>query len=189
MIWGGLVRKRYQPWGKEGLGGMKKAIVVVLVLSMLVIPPTISGCSSPGDFSIYLTKDDIPVSKIPVLSHVEIADEPIVSIKDIVSYTRDTHEIELTAKAYERVMDLKVPTSGKSFVVCINKSPIYWGAFWVPYSSQSFDGVTILVPAFSEQENTVKIELGYPSASFYTGDDPRSSREIMKSLEKAGKLK
>jgi hypothetical protein len=168
---------------------MRKALVVILVLPMLVIPLTISGCSSPGEFSIYLTKGDIPVSQMPILSHVDIADEPIISINDIVSYARDTHEIELTVKAYERVIGLQVPTSGKSFVVCINKSPIYWGAFWAPYSSQSFDGVTIRVAAFSEQENTIKIELGYPSASFHTGDDPRSSPEIMKSLEKAGKLK
>jgi hypothetical protein len=168
---------------------MKKALVAALILLMLVIPLAISGCSSPEGFAIYLTRDDIPVSKMPMLSHVEIADEPVISVKDIIAYTRKTHEIIITAKAYERVMGLQVPTSGKSFVACVDKGPIYWGAFWTLISSQSFDGVTIWVPAFTEQENTIKLELGYPSPGFFTGDDPRSYPDIMRSLEKAGKLK
>jgi hypothetical protein len=86
-------------------------------------------------------------------------------------------------------MQLEVPTSGKSFVVCVDKGAIYWGAFWTPISSQSFNGVTIWVPLFSQQENTIKIELGYPSESYYQGEDPRSNPIIMESLEKAGKLK
>ncbi len=168
---------------------MKKAIVSTLILLMLMIPLVAGGCSSQEGFAIYLTKDDIPISQMEKLSHVEIADEPVITIDDIISYTGDTHEIELTASAYERVMGLQVPTSGKSFVVCLDKGPLYWGAFWAPYSSQSFDGVTIWVPAIFEQENTIKIELGYPSPSFHQGEDPRSNPEIMESLEKAGKLK
>ena len=160
-----------------------------MILAIFTVSLVIAGCSSPGGFSIYLTRDDIPISDMEKLSHVEIADEPLISTKDIISYHRDTHEIELTAGAYERVMNLKVPTSGKSFVVCLDKSPVYWGAFWTPLSSQSFDRVTIWVPSFSEQENTVKLELGYPSPDFYRGEDPRSNPEIMESLEKAGKLK
>jgi len=167
---------------------MKKALVVLIIL-ILIIPPALNACTSPGGFSIYLTKDDIPVSEMEKLSHIEIADQPVISINDIISYKRDTHEIELTAGAYQRVMSLKVPTSGKSFVVCLDKAPVYWGAFWTPISSQSFDGVTIWVPSFSEQENTIKIELGYPSAGFYRGEDPRSNQELMESLEKAGKFK
>jgi hypothetical protein len=168
---------------------MKKALVSTLMLFTLAIPLAFSGCSSPEGFAIYLTKNDIPVSQMEKLSHVEIDDEPVIAAKDFIAYNRETHEITLTAKAYERVMELQVPTSGKSFVVCVDKGPIYWGAFWTPLSSQSFDGVTIWVPAFSEQENTIKLELGYPSPSFYTGEDPRSNSDIMESLEKAGKLK
>ena len=107
----------------------------------------------------------------------------------MISYTKDTHEIELTAKAYERVMQLEAPTSGKSFVVCVDKGPIYWGAFWTPMSSQSFDGVTIWVPSLTPKTNFIKLELGYPSESFYQGEDPRSNPVILESLEKAGKLK
>lgn len=177
---------------------MRQTFLAALVVICLSAPLAFYGCGSTqesttsqvsGGFAIYLTRDDIPVSQMEVLSHVEIADEPVISIDDIISYDWETHEIELTPGAYERVIGLQVPTSGKSFVVCIDKAPVYWGAFWTPVSSQSFDGVTIWIPSFNVKENTIKLELGYPSSGFFTGEDPRASPDIMQSLEQAGKLK
>ncbi|MBN1161583.1 MAG: hypothetical protein JXA17_06540 [Dehalococcoidales bacterium] len=173
---------------------MRKVLLAALVAFCLLTPLVFCSCGSQQEspisegFAIYLTKDDIPVSQMEMLSHVVIADEPVVSIDDIISYTARNHEIKLTPDAYERVMGLKVPTSGKSFVVCVDKSPVYWGAFWTPVSSQSFDGVTIWVPSFNIQKNTIKLELGYPSPGFFTSEDPRASPDIMQSLEQAGKL-
>jgi hypothetical protein len=167
---------------------MQKKFTAALIAAVLLIPLCFNSCNAQEGFAIYLTRDDVPVSQMEALSHVEIADEPVISTDDIISYDKETHEIELATDAYERVQALKVPTSGKSFLVCVDRTPIYWGAFWAPYSSQSFNGVTIWVPAFSQQENTIKIELGYPSASFYQGQDPRSDPVILASLEKAGKL-
>ena len=168
---------------------MKKTLIAALMALLLLMPLIFGGCTSQEGFSIYLTRDDIPVSKMPILSHVDLAEKPVISVDDIISYSRDTHEIELTAGAYQRVTELQVPTSGKSFVVCVNKAPIYWGAFWTPVSSQSFDGVTIWVPSLSLPENFICLELGYPSPGFYQGEDPRSNPEILDSLEQAGKLK
>jgi len=177
---------------------MIKALFAVLMASMLLTPLIFSGCSSPKEtpagegFAIYLTRDDIPVAIMPALSHVEITEKPVISIDDIISYTKETHAIELTAAAYERVNELKITAIGKSFVVCVDKQPIYWGAFWAGYSSQSFDSITIIVPAFPPGElpaNSILIGLGYPSESFFKGEDPRSNPEIRKSLEAAGKLK
>jgi hypothetical protein len=170
---------------------MKKPFLVMLSASLLLISLIISGCASQQTsegFAIYLTKDDISVSQMPMLSHVDIADTPVVSINDIITYNRETHEIELTAEAYERVMSQQVPTSGKSFVVCVDKAPIYWGAFWTPLSSQSFEGVTIWVYPFSQEGNIITLQLGYPAATFYQGEDPRANPIIFESLEKAGKL-
>jgi hypothetical protein len=168
---------------------MKKRILISSALFLTLVLLVFAGCSPQAEgFAIYLTKDDVPVAQMEALSHVDIADEPVISSKDIITYTEDTHEIELTADAYERVQALQVPTQGKSFVVCVDKAPIYWGAFWTPISSQSFDGVTIWVPSLNEQENTIALELGYPSESFYQGEDPRSNPLIFTSLEKAGKL-
>lgn len=108
------------------------------------------------------------------LSHVNIAEEPIISTEDIISYDAQSHELILTDAAYKRIVQLNVPTTGKSFLVCIGKEPQYWGAFRTLLSSQSFNGVTIIQPPLNTQENKViKIGLGYPSESFHKGDDPR----------------
>ena len=168
---------------------MKKVFASALIASLLLVSLAAGGCPSPKGFAIYLTKQDTPVSAMPALSQVELADKPIISIDDIISYTKETHEIELTADAYERVLKLEVPTSGRAFVVCVGSKPIYWGAFWAPFSSQSFDGVIILIPPFSPDGHLIQLQLGYPSPGFYSGEDPRSNPEILQSLEQAGKLK
>jgi hypothetical protein len=168
---------------------MKKISVSALIASLLLISLTVGGCTSQKGFAIYLTKHDTPVSELPALSQVELADKPIISTDDIISYTKETHEIELTTDAYERVTKLEVPTSGRVFVVCVDSKPIYWGAFWVMWSSQSFDGVTIILPPFPPEGHLIQLELGYPSPGFYGGEDPRSNPEIFQSLEQAGKLK
>lgn len=154
------------------------------------IVPFLSGCAgSQGEgFAIYLTKDDIPPSQMEALSHVDIADQPIISMADIATYDAQTHQLELTANAFERISQLDVPVSGKSFMVCVDKGPIYWGAFWTLISSMSFDGVTIWQPLGLQESNIIKLELGYPSSSFYAGEDPRNNQEVFCSLEQAGKL-
>ena len=168
-------------------------IGVVLMLSILV-----SGiCATPGGlvtppndegFAVYLTKQDIPPAQMEDLTNVDIAEEPIITISDIITYEPQEHELRLTASAFQRVSQLDVPTSGKSFIVCVDKQPIYWGAFWVHWSSQSFDGVTIWKPLILEETNAIRLELGYPSSELYTGEDPRSNPTVMQSLEQAGKL-
>jgi len=83
---------------------------------------------------------------------------------------------------------LDVPVQGKSFLVCVDKAPVYWGAFWTPVSSMSFDGVTIWKPLGTQEPKVITLELGYPSSSFYIGEDPRNNTAVIKSLEQAGKL-
>ena len=161
-------------------------LTVVLICLLLVS----SGCgATKGEgFAIYLTKEDIPPAQMPALSHVDIADQPIISMKDVITYNAQTHELKLTPSAFERISSLEVPVRGKSFIVCMDKKLIYWGAFWTPISSISFDGVTIWKPYSSQGPAVITLELGYPSSSFYGGEDPRNSPEILKSLEQADKL-
>ncbi len=140
-------------------------------------------------FAIYLTAQNVPVAQMPALSHVDLADRPLLSSSDIVSYDWSTHEIKLAPAAMKRLDALQVPTSGTSFVVCVDRQEVYWGAFWAAYSSQSFDGVTIMLkPPLSPQENTIQIGRGYPSSSFYRGEDPRNDPRILESLKQSGKL-
>jgi len=168
---------------------MKKVFASALIASLLLISLAVSGCTSPKGFSIYLTRENTPVSELPALSQIELANQPIIAIDDIISYSQETHEIELSADAYERVNKLNIPTSGMAFVACVDSQPIYWGAFWAPFSSQSFDGVIILIPSFSPDGQFIQIELGYPAPGLYSGEDPRPNPEILQSLEQAGKLK
>jgi hypothetical protein len=141
-----------------------------------------------GGFAIYLTKQDIPPAQMEALSHVDIAERPIITISDIIMYDAQEHELRLTASAFESISQLDVPTGGKSFIVCVDNAPIYWGAFWVLWSSQSFDGVTIWKPLSLEEPYVIRLELGYPSSALYTGEDPRSNPVVFESLEQAGKL-
>jgi hypothetical protein len=163
---------------------VKLAFVMALTLIMS------SGCDTTNNegFAIYLTKHDIPPSQMEALSHVDIADQPIISMEDIITYNAQTHGLSLTTNAFERISELIVPVSGKSFIVCVDKAPIYWGAFWTPISSISFDGVTIWKPLDSQETKILTLELGYPTPSFYSGEDPRSNTDVIKSLDKAGKL-
>jgi len=162
-------------------------------LALLVVClPLASGCSAPtasGEgFAIYLTKNDIPPSQMEMLSHVDLADEPIIAMDDIVSYDASTHEMTLTEDAIQRIEALQVPTSGKSFVVCVDRGPLYWGAFWVLYSSQSFDGVTIWLPLILDKAPVVQIRLGYPWTATDVLNDPRNNAQVFAALEQAGKL-
>jgi hypothetical protein len=171
----------------------KRAFYIVSVFALLLMV-TINlftlGCNifkSEG-FSIYLTKDDIPPSKMEALSHIELDERPIITMDDVVAYYARTHEIALTADAFDRIANLEVPVQGRSFMVCVGKTPIYWGAFWTPISSISFDGVTIWKPLTSQGTKIIRLELGYPSSSFYGGEDPRNNTKVLNSLKKAGKL-
>jgi hypothetical protein len=162
-------------------------IVAAVIFCVLLIAGGCIALDREG-FAIYLTKDDIPPAQMPVLSHVDIAEKPIIGMDDIITYNAQTHELKLTASTYEDISKLEVPVSGKSFVVCVDRKPVYWGAFWTPISSISFDGVTIWKPLSLREPHIVNLELGYPISSFYGGEDPRNNPEVISSLEQAGKL-
>ena len=150
-----------------------------------------SGCapSSTGEgFAIYLTREDITPAQMESPSPVEPAEQSIIGIDDVISYNEQTYELKLTQSAFERISLLEVPTSGISFLVCIDKNPVYWGAFWTPFSSQSFDGITIWKPYDASEPYILSFELGYPTSSFYEGKDPRNNPLIISAFKKAGKL-
>jgi len=169
---------------------VKKTGLFVVLLALILV-----GCtpSKADSFSIYLLANEIPSSELSRvdLNDLELQEEPILSIDDIVAYSKDTHDIEATAEAYERIQrlySLSVKVRGIPFVVCVGRDPVYAGAFWTPLSSLSFDGVVIMQP-FDADKHIIRIELGYPTCEAFTGKDPRSDPRILQSLEAAGKLK
>lgn len=163
------------------------ALSVILVLAGAVLFG--SSRTEAEGFAIYLTREDVPPENMKMLICVDIADQPIISIEDIITYDALTHEIALIDQAFERIAQLEVPVTGRSFLVCVDRRPIYWGAFWAMHSSLSFDRVTIWTPPMAIDSRTIKLELGYPCSSwFYGGEDPRNTAQVMESLDQAGKL-
>ena len=124
------------------------------------------------------------------LEDIELQPEPILSTKDIVSYSAASHEMELTPEAYERIQGLfglPVEVRGIPFVVTVGDERIYAGGFWTPLSSLSSEGVTIGQP-LDPDHTVISISLGYPSPVVFQDQDPRSDPRILNALEAAGKL-
>jgi hypothetical protein len=148
--------------------------------------------SSAGVFDVYLVKEEISPQEMASanLSELQLEETPFLSIDDIVAYRWETHEMELTRSASQRVAWFErsvLSLGGAPFVICAGGEPIYGGALWTSYSSATYDGIVIdLYPAESGQP--VPIRLGYPSPEWFTGEDLRSDPRIYQALEGAGKL-
>ena len=163
-------------------------IIIGILLALGILVSGTSAAVKGEGFAIYLTEQDILPTQMEVLSHVNLTDQPLISSEDVITYNAQTHEIKLTDQAFERTCELEVPVEGRAFMVCVDKEPIYWGAFWTPISSISFDGVTIWQPYSSQDPAVIALQLVYPSSSFYGGEDPRDNPETLRALKQAGKL-
>ncbi len=163
------------------------AKLVGFVACVILMAGSCSAAKREG-FAIYFTEGDIPPARMSALSQVNVANPPFIGMQDIISYNAQTHELKLTADTFDRIVRLEVPVQGKSFVVCVDQKPIYCGAFWTPLSSIGYDGVNIWKPLDSQTSQVVTLELGYPTSTFYRGEDPRNNPEVLDSIEKAGKL-
>ena len=159
---------------------------------VLAIVPFLSDCTPQpaADFAIYLPARQMAVSEMASvdLQKLPLQDTPVFATAEIVTYSWGTHEIKLTAAAFDRIMAMTIPVRGMPFVACVDRKPVYWGAFWTPISSMSFEGVAIMMPLGAENR-TIQIGLGYPSSDFFHGNDPRVSTAVRKALEQAGKLR
>jgi len=171
---------------------MKIKIFLISALLLLLLVSCSTATLTPlteEGFAIYLLAENISPQLPADLNLIELDQHPLFSSNDIVSYTKATHEIELTQKGYLAIAALYMPVTGLSFVVCVNHQPIYAGSFWPGYSSLSFNGI-IIDPIFATEEHPViQIQLGYPGSDFYDQVDPRSDLRILQALDNAGKLK
>ena len=138
-------------------------------------------------FAIYLPQDDVSPQNMPDLNSVKLPLQPFIGLNDIISYNPENYQLTLTLDAFNRIDVLQVPVYGKPFVVCVDRIPVYWGAFWTPISSIPFDGFAIEQP-LNNQTNTVTIQTGYPTSSFFTGIDWVDDGTIQESFRQAGKL-
>ncbi len=171
-------------------------VYLVLVACTPLSPQAVKSTKEPTPAAQALESTNQPTPTTQATSFaIYLSDQPgqpLVSMADIVAYSRHTHAIRLTPDAYARVSQLRVPTSGLPFHVRVGGETIYSGAFWALYSSQSYEGVVIKVPLMPNSVNgsdqTMSITLGYPGSGFLQGPDPRSDPRIFKALAQAGKL-
>ncbi len=171
---------------------LKTSTFTIILLILLVLVSCTTTTPTPvfeEGFAIYLLAGNISPQQLAALSHLELAAKPLLTTKDIVSYTQTSHEIELSQNGYLTIADLPLPVTGISFAVCVNGQPIYTGAFWPGYSSLSFDGIVIDPIMASTEHPFIHIQLGYPGSDFYDAVDPRSDLRILQALDRAGKLK
>jgi len=156
--------------------------------------PTPTTETSPAEaFELYLLADDdargADLLEVPV-DDLALEETPLLTTADLTLYDRGTHTLTLTGDGFQKVTDLladNFQVAGIPFVIVAKGERIYAGAFWTPLSSQSFDGVVIMDPAFTEGES-IQISLGYPGSDFFTDADPRDDARLMDALDEAGIL-
>lgn len=175
----------------ESLGLIALVMGVIILLGACTKSTPAPTTGATEGFAFYLPAHEIPTNDILRinLNDLELSDRPIISLDDIVTYSKNTHEIELTSAACERIRSLEISVRGLPFAACVDRQPIYGGAFWVGYSSVSFNGIAIDVLC-CDQSHSLRIQLGYPeSAELFVGEDYRADRRILQSLAAADKLK
>ena len=138
-------------------------------------------------FAIYLPEGNVSPQNMPDLNSVKLPTKPFIGLNVIVSYNPENHQLTLTPDAMNRIIALQVGVYGKPFVVCVDRIPVYWGAFWTQISSVPFDGFAIEKP-LNNQTNTVTIQAGYPTSSFFTGPAWVDDASIQESFQQADKL-
>lgn len=119
----------------------------------------------------------------------------LVPAREIKSYDWTTHTITLPPGGRARLRG-RVPNrqivSGASFTVTVGDETLYSGRFTTVLSSRSFDEPTIVINGQSLDpklgEDQIRIQLGYPTEEFFTGDDPREGDQLRVALKAAGKL-
>ena len=175
---------------------MDKKFYFLLIFSVLAL----SACGGAADeepfimegeaFEMYLIADpELSGGDLQnyELEELPLNEEPFLSTNDIVSYMWGNHAINLTEEAYLKVVvnfAQGLPLNGLPFVIVSNNERIYAGAFWSLASSASFDGVVIQQP-FDPAGQPLFITLGYPTADFFTGEDPRGDPRLRQALENA----
>ncbi len=154
-----------------------KSLFVILIVAVLVFA---------GGF--YLT-NQMRASSERFGVYLQNSNEPVISDDEIVWYNKSSHEIKLTEEGVKKIQALKVEdvTYGDPFVLKIGDQEIYNGSFWTPISSIPYHGIAI-VNLVNTPDNTIKLDMGYPSGSLQDAD-PRNDTRIFDHFQKLGKLK
>jgi len=178
---------------------MIKKTLLFLLLTLLTLTAcqgkTEESVTEGGEaFELYLVANPQmtgPDLQDYALEDLPLTEVPLVKTEDIIQYNWDTHTLDLTEEAYQRLLVAfsgGMPMSGLPFVIVSNGERIYAGAFWSFRSSLSFDGVVIHQP-MDPTSGTLLITLGFPVMENFSGQDPRSDNRLKANLTTAGVIK
>ena len=172
-------------WWRDKFSSRSSVFFAWLGLIFLFLLPFAAPSKALSDFSIYLTSkksNSSYTSTSPALP-----ERPLLTIDDIVSYSPSTGLLTLSDRGRSK---LRTVQRGNSFAACVDHRVIYRGKIWEGISSMiSADIVFLINPSIASFNDDVHIQLGYPTAAYYKGnDDPRSDVRILRSLGNAGKL-
>ncbi len=164
----------------------KPKISLLLITSLLLSFVSLLACcgSEEVGFGIYLIDSG----------------ELVLSEHHIEAYYGDTHTIELNEEGirkwnsymtWETIPKLADSLYSRDFVLKIEGKEIYRGKFSSMVSSTIYPGVVIMdaIIELDNDNNTIRIEFGYPGPAFGTGEDPRNAPEVIDFFEKQGLLR
>jgi len=121
-------------------------------------------------------------------------DKVVIAADQILSYEWATHTLTLAPNVQDELAKrLKARlVSGVPFAVSVSGKAVYKGTFTTTVSSRSFSTPVVVVDAQALEPrlgaDQLRIQLGYPTAEFFKGEDPRADRHIREALKTGGKL-
>lgn len=172
----------------------KKSFLSILLVSLFLLSCSediVNNKISDEGFNIYLLKDTtITTNQIMSvnLDDLTIADQPILSYKDIVYYNWSNHSFEIKLSKANEIKSFcsnHISVRGIPFVVTVDRERIYLGSFWASYSS--------LAPVFPHLEatylqNETPTVLTIEKSWDNNEQDVREDQRIYNSLKKYGLL-
>ena len=175
---------------------MKKITILVVMVAIIF-----NGCvKAQGKksythekFAIYLLKKEIPPrdwKKIDINS-IELKGKPLITLGNIVSYDKKDSVIEIDKKIDIR-NELCVSVHGRLCAIVVNGKVKYIGAFWIPSSSVTFDGIILMIdPGFGSHYRPNSFSLGVPVKwnSSKENNSIGKDIEIIKIFEDTGKFR
>jgi len=156
---------------------------------------TMGRTETTNSFGIYLIAEPVDNRIIAYgkgeWSRLRLAEPPLISATDIVSYDFAEHAMRLRPEAIARIP--RPPVEGTPFVVAANGERIYLGVFTTGSSSMSFAVPSITVDrqwlVTNQPPDTLVIERAYPSPRFGVGPDPRGDQRIRTALKALHRVK
>jgi hypothetical protein len=119
----------------------------------------------------------------------------VIAADQVRSYEWATHTLTLAPGVREELakqLRNNRIVSGIPFAVTVGGKALYKGKFTSVVSSRSFSTPVIVVDARAVEpklgEDRLRIQLGYPTAEFFRGEDPRADPRLREALEAGGKL-